>query len=288
MLAITFAEHRTRLRGVAYRILGSLGDAEDAVQEAWLRADAAGTTGVANVPGWLTTITARVCLNMLRARRSRPEDLFDTLLPDPVVTSAGAPGPEDEALLADAVGMALQVVLQSLAPAERVAFVLHDLFAVPFDEIGELLERSPAAVRQLASRARRRVQGEAPAPDPDLAAQRAAVDAFFAAARDGDIDGLVRVLHPDVVLRGEGATGPGITVVHRGARTVASQAVLWGGLAAYARPVLVNGTAGAVAVRDGRVLSVMAFTVVDGRIVAAHALGDRARLARLDLAEFAG
>lgn len=286
MLEVTFEEQRGRLRGVAYRILGSLSDADDAVQEAWLRASAAGTDGVANVPAWLTTITARVCLNLLRARDTRREDPLDVRLPDPVVGPGSDDDPEHQAVLADQVGVALQVVLHALAPAERVAFVLHDLFSVPFDEIAVLLERSPTAVRQLASRARRRVQGEAPVPDADLAAQREVVDAFFAAARAGDLDGLVRVLHPDVVIQAQGAPGSGLTVVHRGAGTVSSQAVLWGGLAPFVRPATINGAAGAVVVQHGRVISVMAFTVVDGKIVAAHAWADPQRLTGLDLTAF--
>jgi RNA polymerase sigma-70 factor (ECF subfamily) len=275
-----FAEHRPRLRGVAYRMLGSLGEADDALQEAWLRVSRADTREVANLAGWLTTVVARVCLNMLRARESRREDPLDTHLPDPVVTGEAA-DPEREALLADAVGLALLVVLDSLTPAERLAFVLHDLFAVPFEEIAPVLGRSPAAARQLASRARRRVRGAAPVPDPDLGRQRAVVDAFFAAARDGDLDALVAVLDPDVVLRADGGARTHQTVTLHGARAVADRAVTFGSLAPLARPALVNGAAGVVVATGGRTLSVMAFTVVEGRVAAIDVLADPERLAAL-------
>jgi RNA polymerase sigma-70 factor (ECF subfamily) len=282
-LAERFEEQRPRLRAVAYRMLGSLSEADDAVQEAWLRAGRADTSGVENLDGWLTTVVARVCLNMLRARRSRREEPLDVRMPDPIVGRVG--DPEQEALLADAVGLALQVVLDTLTPAERVAFVLHDLFAVPFEEIAPTIERSPAAARQLASRARRRVRGAAPAPDPDLARQREVVDAFFAAARDGDVDALVAVLDPDVVLRAEGgAARPHQTVTIRGARAVAAQAANYTRLAPLVRPALVNGAAGIVVVAGGRTLSIMGFTVAGGKIVAIDVLADPERLAALDLA----
>jgi RNA polymerase sigma factor (sigma-70 family) len=280
-----FEENRTRLRAVAYRMLGSVSEADDAVQEAWLRLSRADTSSVENLAGWLTTVVARVCLNMLRARESRREDPLDVHVPDPIVSSASGGDPEQEALLADSVGLALLVVLESLTPAERLAFVLHDIFAVPFDEIAPMIERSPAAARQLASRARRRVRGQAPAPDPDLRRQREVVDAFLAATRDGDFDALVAVLDPDVVLRADGGTARArYNVVLHGARAVAEQAVLARRLAPFARPALINGTAGVVAAAAGRVLSVMGFTVAHGKIVAIDVLYDPERLADLDLA----
>jgi RNA polymerase sigma-70 factor (ECF subfamily) len=284
LLTERFEEHRSRLRAVAYRMLGSLSEADDAVQESWLRISRAGTGGVDNVAAWLTTVVARVCLNMLRSRASRREQPLDVHLPDPIITGADGGNPEHEALLADAVGLAMLVVLDELSPAERLAFVLHDLFAVPFESIGTMIDRSPAAARQLASRARRRVQGAAPAPDPDLRRQRAVVDAFFAAARDGDFEALVAVLHPDVVLRADGGTArTRPSVVIHGAREVAGQAVLAQRFAPYVRPVLVNGTAGVVAVIAGRAFSIMAFTVTRGKIAAVDVLYDPERLATLDL-----
>ncbi|MBZ4318232.1 RNA polymerase sigma factor SigJ [Streptomyces huiliensis] len=279
-----FEEHRSRLRAVAYRMLGSVSEAEDAVQEAWLRYDRTDVSEVENLAGWLTTVVGRVCLNVLRARATRREDPLDALtVPDPLIRREDVPDPEQEALLADSVGLALMVVLESLAPAERLAFVLHDMFAVPFDEIAPLIERSAAATRQLASRARRRVQDQAPAPDRDLAHQRKAVDAFFAASRDGDFDALVAVLHPDVILRSDG--GVRRTNVLNGAHMVASQAVTFSKLSPYVRPALINGTAGVVVAMEGRApISVMAFTVVDGRIVAIDVLMDPERLAGLEVA----
>ncbi|GAA2723939.1 RNA polymerase sigma factor SigJ [Actinocorallia aurantiaca] len=280
-----FERQRPRLRSVAYRMLGSVSEAEDAVQEAWLRLDGADTGEVENLDAWLTTVVARTCLNTLRTRRNRREDPAGARIPDPLVGPEDSGHPEREAVLADSVGLALLVVLDTLTPAERLAFVLHDMFAVPFDEIGPVIERSPAAARQLASRARRRVRGRAPAPDPDVGRQRAVVDAFFAAARDGDFDGLVAVLHPDVVLRSDGGTARARhTTVLTGARTVASQAITFGGLSPFARPALVNGAAGVVVAAQGRPLSVMGFTVVDGGIAAIDVIADPARLARLDLA----
>jgi RNA polymerase sigma-70 factor (ECF subfamily) len=283
-LSQRFEEHRPHLRAVAYRMLGSVSEAEDAVQDTWLRVSRADAGAVDNLGGWLTTVVSRVCLNALRSRQRRREDALEVRLPDPVVTAEPTADPEHEAVLADSVGLALLVVLETLTPAERLAFVLHDLFAVPFDQIAELLERSPAAVRQLASRARRRVQGQATTPDPDLAHQRRVVDAFYAAARDGDFEGLISLLDPDVVLRADGGgsrTRP--SVVLRGAREVASNAALAGRLAESVQPALVNGAAGAVAVVAGRPFSVMSFTVTGSRIVAMDVLYDPERLRRLDL-----
>jgi RNA polymerase sigma factor (sigma-70 family) len=280
-----FEEHRAHLRAVAYRMLGSMSEAEDAVQEAWLRLDRAETSGVENLAGWLTTVVARVCLNMLRTRESRREESLEVRLPDPIIDRDGDDDPERAAVLADSVGLALLVVLDTLTPAERLAFVLHDMFAVPFEEIAPMIERSPAAARQLASRARRRVQGSAPVPDPDPKAQRAVVDAFFAAARDGDFAALVAVLDPEVVLRADGGTAPTRpTVVLHGARDVAARAVLTTRLAKFVRPALINGSAGAVAIVDGKPFSVMAFTVAHGKVVAIDVLYDPERLSNLDLA----
>ena len=284
-LAERFEEHRSRLRAVAYRMLGSLSEADDAVQESWLRLSRADTSSVENLAGWLTTVVARVCLNMLRWRETRREEPLDVHMPDPIISREDGGDPEQEALLADSVGLALLVVLETLTPAERLAFVLHDMFGVPFEEIAPMIERSPAAARQLASRARRRVQGQAPAPDPDLTRQREVVDAFLAAARAGDFDALVTVLDPDVVLRADGGTARARqTVVIHGARAVATQAVSAKRLAPFARPALINGTAGVVATAAGRVLSVMGFTVAHGKIVAIDVLYDPERLADLDLA----
>src|ERR671910_424640 len=284
LLAERFEEERARLRSVAYRVLGSLSEADDAVQEAWLRVSRADTSEVEKLDAWLTTVVARVSLNMLRSRTVRHEEPLDVRVPDPIVDRADGTQPEHEALLADSVGLALLVVLETLAPAERLALVLHDMFAVPFDEIAPVVGRSPTAARQFASRARRRVRG-APEPDADLTRQREVVDAFFAAARDGDFDALVAVLHPDVVLRADGGTAPGRpTVVLQGSRTVAGQAVMAARLSPFVRPALVNGTAGVVVVARGRALSVMGFTVADGKIVAIDVLYDPARLADLDLA----
>ena len=284
-LADRFEEHRPHLRAVAYRMLGSVTEADDALQDSWLRVSRAGADGVENLGGWFTTVVARVCLNMLRSRARRREQPLEVHVPERIVCPAGGIDPEHQTLLADSVGLALMVVLETLTPAERLAFVLHDMFAVPFDQIAPLVERSPAATRQLASRARRRVQGQAPALDPDLVSQRAVVDAFFAAARSGDLDALVAVLDPDVVLRADGGaarTRP--TVVIHGAQAVAGQAVLAQRLAPFVRPVLVNGTAGVVTVVNGRAFSVMGFSVNDGRVAAIEVLYDPQRLADLDLA----
>ncbi|WP_380279845.1 sigma-70 family RNA polymerase sigma factor [Kitasatospora purpeofusca] len=294
-----FEAHRPHLRAVAYRMLGSLAEAEDAVQDTWLRYDRTDTSEVENLGGWLTTVIGRLCLTQLRSRAQRREESFESRteaggdeppsrIPDPLIGRADAPDPEQEVLLADSVGLALMVVLESLSPAERVSFVLHDLFAVPFEEIAPLIEKTAAATRQLASRARRKVQGRAPAPDRDLARQRVAVDAFFAATRTGDLDALLVVLDPQVVLRADGGVGrERRAVLLRGARTVAGQAVMFRGLSPYARPALVNGAAGVVVIgANGRPVSVMSFTVVDGVIVAIDVLSDPDRLAALDLAAF--
>jgi RNA polymerase sigma-70 factor (ECF subfamily) len=280
-MARDFEQHRARLRAVAYRMLGSLAEAEDAVQEAWLRLNRSGVDEVENLPGWLTTVVARICLDMLRSRKSRREEPLELYVPDPIITRDD--DPEREAVLADSVGLALLVVLQTLAPAERLAFVLHDMFAVPFDEIAPIVNRSPDAAKQLASRARRRVQG-ATVPDADPARQRKVVDAFLTAARGGDFDALVAVLDPDVVLRADsGEGGIGRSAVIRGAAQVAGGALTFARLASLARPILVNGGPGAATVADGKVLSVAGFTVVGDRIVEIDILADPVRLARLDL-----
>ena len=248
-LATRFDEHRPHLRAVAYRMLGSRSEADDAVQEAWLRLNRSEADEIENLGGWLTTVVARVALNMLRSRAAKREaPLEDVRFPDPLIDRADAVDPEHQALLADSVGLALLVVLETLSPAERLAFVLHDMFAVPFDEIGPMVDRSPTAARQLASRARRRVQGAAPSPDPDLGEQRRVVDAFFAAAHDGDFEGLVAVLHPDVVLRADEGEG---SLVVRGAENVARRAARFAKLAPYVRPALVNGVAGVVVDAQG-------------------------------------
>ncbi len=280
-----FEENRTHLRAVAYRMLGSLSEADDAVQEAWLRLSRSDTSGVENLGGWLTTVVARVCLDMLRLRKSRREEPLGAHAPEPILSGEDGIDPEHEALLAESVGLALLVVLDTLAPAERLAFVLHDMFAVPFDEIAPIVGRSAAAARQLASRARRRVQGAA-IPDADFARQREVVDAFLAAARAGDFDALLAVLDPDIVLRADrGAVPPGASRVVRGAKAVAEGAVAASGLAQFARPVLVNGAAGVVAFDPrGRVRSVAGFTVTGGKIVEINVLADPERLRRLNLA----
>jgi RNA polymerase sigma-70 factor, ECF subfamily len=278
-----FEAHRTHLRAVAYRLLGRLDEADDAVQETWLRYRSADVSRVKNLGGWLTTAVARVCLNMLRARTLRGEEPFGVHVPDPIVTREGSDDPEHEVLLADAVGLALQVILDTLAPAERLAFVLHDVFAVPFDEIAPLLGRSAMAARQLASRARRRVQGTAPPPDADLRQQRAVVDAFFAAAREGDFDALLAVLDPKVVVHADwGATPAGASQEVHGAREVAEQALVYARLAPFARPALVNGAAGIIAAPGGQLFAVMGFTVRHGKIVAIDILADPVRLRQLD------
>ena len=281
-LAEHFEEHRGHLRAVAYKMLGSLSEADDAVQESWLRLSRSDTSDIENLRGWLTTVVARVCLNVLRSRRTRREEPLDIRVPDPVVSRDDGTQPEHEALLADSVGLALLVVLETLGPAERLAFVLHDMFGVPFDEIAALVDRSPAATRQLASRARRRVQGAAPVPDADLAGQRRVVDAFFAAARDGDFDALVAVLDPDVVSRGDG--GPG-------ASAVVPRCTGGGRAGAHLRAARALRPSGARQRRrgrrrgpDGEPFSVMGFTVVGGKIVEIDAITDPERLRALDLA----
>jgi RNA polymerase sigma-70 factor (ECF subfamily) len=281
-LAERFEENRGRLRAVAYRMLGSLSDADDAVQETWLRLSRTDTSRVENLGGWLTTVISRVCLDMLRSRTSRREAPLGAHGREPLASRADVTDPEHEALLADSVGLALLVVLDTLTPAERLAFVLHDTFAVPFEEIAPIVGRSPAAARQLASRARRRVQGST-VPDADLSRQRAVVDAFLAAARSGDFDALLAVLDPDVVLRSDsvGVTA-GAAMEVRGAAAVARRAMV--GRARAAQPALVNGAVGVVVAPRGRLLMVLDFTITTGKIVAIDAIADPARLRRLDLA----
>jgi RNA polymerase sigma factor (sigma-70 family) len=284
-LAGRFEENRAHLRTVAYRMLGSTGEAEDAVQEAWLRLSRSDTEGVENLRGWLTTVVARVCLDMLRSRRSRREEPLGARFSDPIVGRQGGIDPEQEAMLSDSVGLALLVVLETLSPAERLAFVLHDMFSVPFEEIASIVGRSPTAARQLASRARRRVQGASSVPDADLARQREVVDAFLAAARGGDFDELVAVLDPDVVLRADsGAVRVGLSGEIRGAEAVAGEALK--GRARAARPALVDGAVGVVVAPRGRLLLVLGFTIRDGKIVEIDVVADPARLRRLDLAAF--
>jgi RNA polymerase sigma factor (sigma-70 family) len=283
-LAQHFEEHRTRLRAVAYRMLGSLSEADDAVQETWLRLSRIDADEVENLGGWLTTVVARVSLTMLRTRRSRREEPLGVRMPDPILDRADGPDPEHEALLADAVGLALLVVLETLTPAERLAFVLHDMFAVPFDEIAPIVERSPEAARQLASRARRRVQGEAPVPDADLNTQREVLDAFLAAAREGDFEALLEVLDPSVVLRADpGAVAIGASRVVRGAANVARQASAFARLGVESRPALINGAIGTVSFRDGRPFTIAGFTIRHRRIVEMNILADPERVGQLDL-----
>jgi RNA polymerase sigma factor (sigma-70 family) len=290
-LAQRFEEHRSHLRAVAYRMLGSISEADDAVQEAWLRLSRSETSGVENLGGWLTTVVGRVCLDMLRSRTSRRVvplgEPLGTRVPEPLVSRADGIDPEHEALLADSVGLALLVVLQTLTPTERLAFVLHDMFSVPFEEIAPVVGRSPTAARQLASRARRRVQGEAHVPDADLATQREVVDAFLAASRDGDFDTLLAVLDPDVVLRIDGGgVRAGLSRDVRGARAVADQTITFSRLSPFVRPALVNGAAGVVVAPRGRPFSVMGFTIRGGKIVEIDILADPARLSRLDVSVF--
>jgi RNA polymerase sigma-70 factor (ECF subfamily) len=281
-LAERFEEHRTRLRAVAYRMLGSLSEADDAVQEAWLRLNRTDTSEVENLGGWLTTVVARVSLNMLRSRKVRREEPLGVHLPDPIVDRSDGTDPEHEALLADSVGLALLVVLDTLSPAERLAFVLHDVFAVPFDEIAPIVDRSPEAARQLASRARRRVRAEKRVPDAGLGAQREVVEAFLSAARDGDFDRLVAVLDPDVVLRADLGPAGGLRET-RGAAAVAGQALGYSRLGLVMQPVLINGVAGVVSFLDGQPFSIGAVTVRGGKIVEMDILADPERLAALDL-----
>ncbi|MEU8133657.1 RNA polymerase sigma factor SigJ [Streptodolium elevatio] len=282
-LAERFEENRAHLRAVAYRMLGSLSEAEDAVQEAWIKLSRSNADEVGNLGGWLTTVVGRVCLDMLRSRTHRRESpLESTRVPDPIVGSAEG-DPEHESVQADSVGLALLVVLETLPPAERLAFVLHDMFAVPFDDIAPIVGRTPAAARQLASRARRRVRGQTPEPEADRAKQRAVVEAFLSASREGDFEALLRVLDPDVVLRADvGAGKLGVSQVVRGARAVAEQALRFRDFAHAGRLVSVNGGIGIVNVPEGRPLSVAGLTIADGRIIEMDILADPDRLARLD------
>ena len=286
-LAGQFEEHRPHVRAVAYRMLGSVSEAEDAVQEAWIRFSRTDVSGVDNLRGWLTTVVARVCLDMLRTRASRREDPLDMHVPDPIVTRAfarGDEGPEADAMLADSVGLALLVVLEKLEPAERLAFVLHDVFGMTFEEIAPIVDRSLVATRQLASRARRRVQGQAPTSDTDLRAQRRVVDAFLAAVRDGDFEALVAVLDPEIVLRADGGAAKGMSRLVRGPQAVAAQAAAFSKLGLSSQVVLVNGNIGVVShLPDGRLLSVIGFTIAGGKVVEMDILADPDRLSRLDL-----
>jgi RNA polymerase sigma factor (sigma-70 family) len=281
-LAERFEEHRTHLRAVAYRMLGSVSEVDDAVQEAWLRLSRAHATGIDNLGGWLTTVVARVCLDMLRSRQSRREEPFTPDAPEPVATGTRGSSPEHEALLADSVGLALLVVLDRLTPAERLAFVLHDMFAVPFEEIAPIVGRSAEAARQLASRARRRVRGGA-APDPDLVRQREVVEAFIAALRGGDFEGLLVVLDPDLVVRADMAVGSGASTEIRGAAVWAKGAVAYGHLAQLTRPALVNGAIGVVVAPQGRLVRALRFTIANGKITEIEVIGNPARLGELDV-----
>jgi len=284
-LAERFEENRSHLSSVAYRMLGSTSDADDAVQEAWLRLSRSDTSDVENLRAWLTTVVARVCLDMLRSRTSRREEPLGAHVPDPIVSRDDGIDPEHEVQVADSVGLAMLVVLEALAPAERLAFVLHDMFAVPYEEIAPIVGRSPTAARQLASRARRRVQGAATAPDADIARHREVVGAFLAASRDGDFEALLEVLDPDVVLRlDRGAMPPDASKEVRGAAAVAGLGFRLSGDGWLAQPALVNGTPGVVVTRSGKPFSVIGFTVRAGRIAAIDMLADPARIRRLDLA----
>jgi RNA polymerase sigma-70 factor (ECF subfamily) len=277
-LAERFEEHRTHLRAVAYRMLGSVSEVDDAVQEAWLRLSRADVTGIDNLGGWLTTVVARVCLDMLRSRQSRREEPFAANAPEPVATGTRGSSPEQEALLADSVGLALLVVLDRLTPAERLAFVLHDMFAVPFEEIAPIIGRSAEAARQLASRARRRVRGGTAVPDPDLVRQRDVVDAFLAALRGGDFEGLLAVLDPDLVVRADMSGAP--TEI-RGAAIWAKGAVAYGHLAQLTRPALVNGAIGVVVAPRGKLVRALRFTIANGKITEIEVIGNPARLGEL-------
>jgi RNA polymerase sigma factor (sigma-70 family) len=283
-LTESFEQNRTRLRAVAYRMLGSFAEADDAVQEAWLRVSRADASDVDNLGAWLTTIVARVCLNMLRSRKARREEPLDVHVPDPVISRADGTNPEDQALLAEGVGLALNVVLETLSPAERLSFVLHDMFGLPFEEIAPMLGRSPSAARQLASRGRRRVRGaDVQAPDRDIARQREVVDAFFAAAHGGDFDALVAVLDPDVVARIDGGTARAdLSGVVHGAAAVARQTLAIASISAPKHPVLVNGAAGVIITLNGQPVAVMGFTISGGKIVEIDAINDPERLRRLD------
>ena len=287
-LAEQFEQHRAHLRAVAYRMLGSASEAEDAVQESWIRLGRTDVSDVENLRAWLTTVVARVCLDMLRTRTSRREDALDVHVPDPVITRADG-DPESDAILADSVGLALLVVLETLEPAERLAFVLHDVFGMAFDEIAPIVDRSPAAARQLASRARRRVQGQAPSADADLHQQRRVVDAFLAAAREGDFERLVAVLDPDIVLRADGGAVKGMSRIVRGAQAVLAQAATFSKIGLSNQVVLVNGNIGLVCrLPDGRLFSVIGFTIAGGKVVEMDILADPERLSRLDLSAIEG
>jgi len=283
-LAERFQEHRPRLRAVAYRMLGSTSEADDAVQEAWIRLSRSNAGEIDNLEAWLVTAVGRVALSMLRSRKTRREEPLDAHLPDPIVDRADGIDPEHEVLLADSVGLALLVVLETLTPAERLAYVLHDMFSVPFAEIGAILDRSPEAARQLASRGRRRIRGADTTLDADPAAQQEVVEAFLAAARDGNFDALVVVLDPDIVLRED--TGSGTIVEVRGAENVARRAMAASRLGLDVRPARINGAAGWIALFDGDVFAIGALSVRDGRITTMDILLDPARLARLDLTDF--
>ena len=280
-LAERFERHRTHLRAVAYRMLGSASEVDDAVQEAWLRLSRAETTGIDNLGGWLTTVVARVCLDMLRSRQSRREEPFTPDAPEPVATGTSGSSPEQEALLADSVGLALLVVLDRLTPAERLAFVLHDMFAVPFEEIAPIVGRSEEATRQLASRARRRVRGGAEAPAADLVRQREVVDAFLTALRAGDFEGLLAVLDPDLVVRADLAAGAPTEI--RGAAVWAKGAVAYGHMARLTQPALVDGAIGVVVAPQGRLSRALTFKIANGKITEIEVIGDPARLGELDV-----
>lgn len=281
-VATRFEAARPQLGAVAYRMLGSIDDAQDAVQETWLRLSGRGADGIANLDAWLTTVVARICLNMLRDRRAHAPEQPAVALPDPIVDAEGEYDPEHRAMLADAVGLALFVVLDTLPPEQRLAFVLHDVFAVPFDQIAPIVGRTPEATRKLASRARRRIEEADPNPEGDVAAQREAVDAFFAAGRSGDFDRLVAVLDPDVVLRGD--FGPGTAGFRtQGASAVAKLARGYAGPDRQARPAIVNGAAGAVIFVAGRATAIMGFVVRGGLIAAIDVLADPVRVAKSDL-----
>jgi RNA polymerase sigma factor (sigma-70 family) len=283
-LAKRFEEERPQLRRIAYRMLGTVDEADDAVQEAWIRLSRTNESSVENLGAWLTTVVSRVALDMLRARRSRREEFVGSWMPEPIVSIDDRPSPEDEALIADGVGIALYVVLETLSPAERLAFVLHDMFAVPFDEIAAIVGRSPEATRQLASRARRRVQGAHPEPDVELSEQQRVVDAFFAAARDGDFDALLELLDPEVTLRVD--AGPGSPLAREpivGADAVLAEARQWSALTPFGRPAIVNGAAGAVIGRPGRPFAVLGITVAHGRITVLDFVVDPSKLARITI-----
>ena len=281
-LAEQFEDHRTHLKAVAYRMLGSLTEAEDAVQEAWIRLSRSNADEIENLGGWLTTVVARVSLNMLRSRSTRREDPMELRMPEPIVDPVDGTDPEHEAILADSVGLALLVVLETLSPPERLAFVLHDMFGVRFEEIGQILDRSPQAARQLANRARKKIHAAPTEPDPDLDAQREVVDAFLAASREGDFERLVAMLDPDVVSRGDFGGGRPVRET-RGAEAVAANAFRFRRLDLEVRPALVNGAVGAVSLRDGKPFSIGAITVRDGKIVELDFFADPERMARIDL-----